>query len=499
MRIAPRTVVVLCLVLCRAPAALILGWLAVCLAPCVGADERPAASEPPAFNEQPAARPNVLLLVSDDQRPDTLGILKQSVVKTPHLDRLARRGTLFTRAVCPNPICTPSRAEILTGCSGFRNGVFDFGRVIDPRLPTWAQTMRSAGYRTAYVGKWHNNGRPSLHGYEQSRGLYSGGGGRWWKPQKDANGRDVTGYRGWVFQTDEGQKMPDQGIGLTPDISRRFADAAIEVITSKDDSPFFLHVNFTTPHDPLIWPPGFEDMYAPERIPLPRNFLPEHPFDHGNLRGRDERLLPWPRTAHDVKDELAVYFAVISYMDQQIGRILESLNKTEQAENTIVVFTSDHGLAIGSHGLRGKQNMYEHTIGVPLIMAGPGVPVHETCKAQIYLRDLYPTICDLTGIAIPDAIEARSVAPVLRGEAAAIHKRVFCYFRDSQRMIRDDRWKLIHYPRLNRYQLFDLVNDRWERNDLSGDPQHADQLDAMKRQLVDEQRRMGDPLLKPAG
>src|SRR5690606_31376086 len=133
---------------------------------------------------------------------------------------------------------------------------------------------------------------------------------------RDWSGRPATGYRGWLFQDDQGKMFPERGVGLTPDISSRFADAAIEFLERKPERPFFLHVNFTSPHDPLLLPPGYEDRYAADNLPLPPNFLPEHPFDHGNLKGRDELLFRFPRTPEEVRAELAAYYAVISYMDE---------------------------------------------------------------------------------------------------------------------------------------------------------------------------------------
>ena len=226
------------------------------------------------------------------------------------------------------------------------------------------------------------------------------------------HGRPVTGYRGWIFQDDQGNKFPEKGVGLTPNISQEFADAAIEFIRRKPKKPFFLHVNFTAPHDPLFMPPGYERKYDSQKIPLPPNFLPEHPFDHGNFEGRDEKLLPWPRTPKDVREDLAVYYAVISHMDEHLGRILAALEETGLAQDTFVIFTSDHGLAMGSHGLRGKQNMYEHTVGVPLIFRGPGIPRGSRSEAQCYLRDLYPTVCDLAGIPVPPTVQGRSLARI---------------------------------------------------------------------------------------
>ena len=446
---------------------------------------------------QKRRRPNVLFLLSDDQRPDTIAALGNPVIKTPHLDALLRRGTAFTRATCANPICTPSRAEILTGSSGFRNGVRDFGRKINAGSPLWPATMKRAGYRTGYVGKWHNDGRPSERGYDETPGLYRGGGGKWWVPTFDWNGRPVTGYRGWLFQTDDRKKLfPERGVGLTPNISADFADAAIQFINRKTGRPFFLHVNFTAPHDPLLMPHGYEKLYDPAKMPVPRNFRPQHPFDHGNLRGRDERLFEWPRTKKMVRDELAVYYAVITHMDAQIGRIVSALKTSGQLQNTVIIFASDHGLSVGSHGLRGKQSMYEHTIGVPLILAGPGIPKGRKSKAQCYLRDLFPTTCDLTGIPVPKTIDGRSLKPVLEGKVKSVYPQVFGYFRDFQRMIRTDDWKLIHYPHLDRYQLFHLKTDPHELTDLANDKRHAKIRKSLTAKLRDWQRRVKDPVLK---
>lgn len=451
-----------------------------------------------AGTRQPRGRPNVVFILTDDQRPDTIHALGNPHISTPNLDQLVRDGAVFTRALSPNPICTPSRAEILTGCSGFRNGVLGFGGAIDPRLVTWPQAMRAAGYDTCYVGKWHNNGRPSTHGYGEAYGLFTGGGGKWWKPQVDAHGRPVTGYRGWVFQTDAGKKFPERGIGLTPDISVKFADAALEAIRQRRERPFFLHVNFTAPHDPLLMPPGCKGKYDPSTIPLPKNFLPAHPFDHGNLHGRDERLLPWPRTARDVREDLAVYYAVISHMDEQIGRIVAALRAGGQWDNTLLVFTSDQGLAMGSHGLRGKQNMYDHTLGVPMIFHGPGIPRGRRFDAQMYLRDIYPTVCDLVGVPVPKSVGARSVVPVLRGKSESVHEHVFGHFGKFQRMLRTDRWKLIHYPQIGRWQLFDLRADPLELHDLSVDARRAAVLAELRGKLKAAQEHFRDPLLEQA-
>ena len=440
-------------------------------------------------------KPNILLIVTDDQRPDTIHALGNNIIHTPNLDKLVQRGTVFQHAHSPNPLCVPSRAEILTGTRGFTNGVLPpFSNKLNAKLTSLGEVLRRAGYETVYVGKWHTSGRPSTHGYEKAVGLFSGGGGKYWKPKTDYKGMDVTGYRGWIFQTDDRKLFPKKGVGLTPDISEEFADAAIGFLKTKSKKPFFMHVNFTAPHDPLYWPTGYEKKYDPKKMPLPKNFLGQHPFDHGNFKGRDEKMLPWPRTKEAVRRNLAVYYAVISHLDEQLGRIVQALEESGELDNTIIIFTSDHGLAVGSHGLMGKQNMYTHTVEVPLIFAGPGIPHKQERDALVYLRDLYPTICDFAGAKIPNTVEAKSLVPIIEGKKKSIYERVYCHFSDSQRMVRDYKWKLIHYPKIGRYQLFDLVNDPLEMRDLSNMQAHQPRMRQLKKQLQQWQKQVSDPL-----
>ncbi|QDV52680.1 sulfatase-like hydrolase/transferase [Gimesia fumaroli] len=455
-------------------------------------------SEAAAEDVKKATHPNIVFLLSDDQRPDTIGALGNKIIKTPNLDQLVKQGTSFTRAVCANPICTPSRAEIMTGVSGFHNGSMDFGKPIKKELTTWSQAMHNASYNSWYVGKWHNDGKPVMRGYDETLGLFTGGGGRWAVPSYDGNGLLVTGYRGWIFQDDDQNMFPQKGVGLSSNISEHFADAAIEFIERKHEKPYFLHVCFTAPHDPLLMPIGYEQYYDPKKMPVPVNFQPEHPFEHGNKYGRDEKLLPWPRTKQIVQNDLSLYYSIVSHLDAQVGRIVDALKKSGQWDNTILIYSSDHGLAMGSHGLRGKQNMYEHTVGVPLIMVGPGIPADKRSSAQCYLRDLYPTSCDLAGVPIPKTVEAKSLKPVLTGDKEAIYDEVYCYFRNFQRMIRTDRWKLIVYPHLNRVQLFDLKQDPLEQHDLSQDPQHQQIRDSLHRKLNDWRKQQNDVSLASA-
>ena len=447
---------------------------------------------------EPADRPNILFLLADDQRPDTIAALGNDRIETPNLDSLVRQGMTFRRATCSYPICVVSRAEILTGMHGWQNGVDGMSRTgFRQNVTFWAETLQRSGYQTWYVGKWHTRGRPSHLGFGGVNGLFSGGGGKWWQEgQTDWKGFPITGYRGWVFQSADGRKKyPQRGVGVTADISAKFADAAIELLRRPAEKPWFMHVNFTAPHDPLFVPPGYEGKYNSARMEVPPNYLPQHPFDHGNAAGRDEKLMHWPRTRAAVADVLRVYYSVIDDLDRQIGRILQVLKETNQAENTLVIFSSDHGMAVGSHGLRGKQNMYEHTINVPLIVRGPGIRPGSKSDSQVYLRELYPTTCELAGVQVPKEVTARSFAGVLRGDRDTQHNAIFGYFRDSQRMIRTNRWKLVRYPLVDQWQLFDLSADPDELLNLADDPQHAKVTRRLRRRLESWRQQMGDPAL----
>lgn len=443
-------------------------------------------------------RPNVLLLLSDDQRPDTIHALGNEVIRTPHLDRLVHEGTSFTRAITAIPICVASRAELLTGRDGLSNGRGDYGFTPTADARFWAEAMRDAGYVTGYVGKWHTPGRPSERGYLHAVGLYAGGAAR--EPLAcplDFKGMPATGYRGWVFQTDERRLFLERGVGLTPDISEDFAAAAIAFLRQPRSGPFCLHVNFTAPHDPLLLPTRFRAAYDPAAMPLPPNFAPRHPFDHGNAHGRDEQLLHSPRMPDETRRTLAVYYAVIEHLDEQVGRILAALEAGGELDRTLVIFSSDHGLALGSHGLCGKQNLYEHSIGVPLILRGPGVPRGRRLSTQCYLRDLIPTACDLCRVPIPGAVEGQSLRPLLEGSRERLYDATFAHFRDVQRMIRTDEWKYIVYPQARQEQLFRLSDDPPELHNRIHDPDCRAIAAELRRRLTEWRRRQGDPTLTP--
>jgi len=428
-----------------------------------------AATGPPA-----GRHPNVVYILADDLRPDGVAALGNKVLKTPNMDKIVERGLAFRRAYCMGStgaaVCIPSRAMQLTGRSLF-------GDLSLQGQDTWPAVLSRAGYNTFMTGKWHHapNVLPAV--FREGKSLFTGG----MANPDETKVRDLVG----------GKLTPDR---LCPKhTTEEFVDRAVEFLGGhKKDAPFAMYVAFTAPHDPRVAPKEFMEMYDPEKIPLPPNFLPFHPFDNGEMTVRDERLAPWPRTPEVIRRNLADYYACISFMDHHIGRILDCLQETGQRDNTILVLAGDNGLSLGEHGLMGKQNLYEFGgMHVPLVLAGPGVRAGRT-DALAYLHDLAATLGDLTGTAAPEGSEGKSLAPVLADANGKVRDSLFTAYIKVQRAIRNDRWKLIRYPHINKTQLFDLQGDPHEMNDLADRPEHAGKAGELMALLEQAQKEYRD-------
>ncbi len=399
-------------------------------------------------------RPNVLLIVTDDQRYDTVAALGNPYISTPALDRLAREGFAFRRHFCTTPICTPARAEILTGCDSFRNRVPWFGMQIDPSLATLPRTLRDAGYYTIHVGKWHNDGHPRDRGFNSTRCVF---------PEENLNDRSERGQ--WMRFSVDGDEVEGHSTEI-------FTTAAIEEIAASPSGvPWFCYLGYHAPHDPHDSPPPFDTFYNADSTPLFPNHMPEHPIDNGAMHIRDELLEPWPRRQDSMRRYRSRYYGIISHLDHHVGRLLGHPGVASTLENTIVVFTGDQGLAAGSHGLLGKENMYDHSIASPLILRGPGIAGGRISEAMSHQMDLHPTICELTGTPVPETVEGGlSLVPILEGRADRVREEILCEFciprgagteslAHVQRAIRTERWKLVWHADARQYQLFDLERD----------------------------------------
>jgi arylsulfatase A-like enzyme len=420
--------------------------------------------------------PNIVFLFSDDQRADTIAALGNAHIRTPNLDLLTRQGTTFTRAYCmgaqQGAVCVPSRAMLMTGRTLFHVNTNLQGQT------SWPEMLAKSGYRTFATGKWHNGPQSLLRCFGEGKALFLGGMGQPYELPVEDIGPD--------HQLNNKRPSGKHSVEL-------FSDCAIDFLKSqKGDKPFLLYVAFNAPHDPRIAPREYHARYENDQPPAPPNFLPQHPFNNGDLIGRDEKLAPWPRTEATVRKHLADYYASIEFVDAQVGRILTALRASGQYDNTLIVYSSDHGLAIGSHGLFGKQNLYDHSMHAPLIMAGPGVPAGKRSEALCYLLDIFPTLGELAHVPAPEGSEGKSLVPVLSGKQLGVRDTLFTAYTKVQRAIRDERWKIIVYPQINKVQLFDLQNDPNEMKDLAADAALADQKKRLLALLREAQAKCGD-------
>ncbi len=404
-------------------------------------------------------RPNILFILTDDQRWDTIRALGNPEIHTPNLDRLVTEGFHFTNAYCMGSmigaVCLPSRTMLATGRSLWHIPANPRAKTPPEGVPLLPVLLNDAGYETFHSGKAGNActfSNAAFHTNMETR-------------SRDANS------------------------------ATEHADNAIKFLRTHDGrKPFFIYLAPPVPHDPRLAPPEFVKLYDPAKITLSKNFLPEHPFDNGELKVRDEMLAAHPRNAEEMRRHLADYYATISHLDHEVGRIIGAVRERGWADNTILIYSSDQGLAVGGrHGLMGKQNLYEH-VKPPLIFAGPGIP-HGQSDALAYLYDLFPTICDLAGAKVPAVVEGRSLRPVIMGKQARVRDWLFGAYRDCQRMVRDERWKLLEYNAggARNTRLFDLRNDPDELHNLAADPEHAERLKRLRSLLVQAQKELDDP------
>ena len=440
-------------------------------------------------------KPNILFIIADDHTHRAVGAYGNTVVKTPALDHLAERGTAFLEnrimGGMNGAVCVPTRACVLTGVNVFQAIDYKNSKsAIHPELSILPEVFRRAGYHTFATGKWHNDRQSFARGFTDARKVMFGG---------MSKHEEVP-----VQDFDPSGQYPDSRKVIEGTFSSElFGNAAIDFIRGYDrENPFFLYLAFTAPHDPRTPPKEYADMYDPKQIPLPENYMSDHPFDNGELYSiRDEKLESWPRRPEAILRHIADYYGMISHMDAQIGRVVQALKDKGLLENTVIVYTADHGISIGQHGLMGKQNVYDHSIRVPLIVCGPGLPAGKKIRSLTYTYDIFPTLCELAGVPVPAQVDAESLLPLMDGSKHAVRDTVFTMYKEFQRSVTDGRWKLIRYYRsvkknvgTDRIQLFDLQEDPWETRDLSQEPAHRERIAQLAVELKKWQIRLRDPL-----
>jgi choline-sulfatase len=433
--------------------------------------------------------PNILLIVSDQHRADAMGCAGHPIVRTPHLDRLAAEGARFETTYSQSPLCLPSRASFMTGrfphtCRAFTHRHYDL-----PEIPTIASHLRAAGYRTGGFGKMH------IHGETRERDLGFDERGMRLYTYNFADYREVVGQEGVLkyarymdpklarFQetynpTNAPVDLPDELL-----FDHLVVDKSLEFLSRQSaEQPFFLYAGIEKPHSDWFAPQRFHDLYDPAKMPLPPTLN----------ESREDMPSEWwssTRQSHcfygdEIAHCIAAYYANVTYADEQIGRLLDALDRSGQADNTLVIYTSDHGEMLFEHGMVQKHNFFEGSVRVPMIVRQPGTILagsvrHDTAS----LLDLFPTICDATELTPPAGLEGRSLlSPPPDADIPAFSE--FYTWGFPERMIRLGRWKYIHSEgRI--CQLYDLETDPQESHNLINDPDFADILASLRQRVLD--------------
>ncbi len=501
-------------------------------------------------------KPNIVFIFADDMSYKTAGFMGHKIVKTPHLDKLAAQGVIFNKAYNMGSwtpaVCMTSRSMINSGLSMWRSHEIEKTlAALSPQKKSkkkskkkknnknkkqsqvaaqplsketskeqlavnkakqaaiidslWSSRMNKAGYDTYMAGKWHVKA-PAQESFDevgtvragmpkQSKERYARSFDQVldsWSPYDKSMGGFWAGGQHW---------------------SETLADEAISYLNKKanSDKPFFMYIAFNAPHDPRQAPKAFVDMYPISDIELPKSYQGQNPdmetmgllggkklgskktgIRKGNIL-RDESLGPMPRTEYSTKVNRQEYYAAITHLDAQVGRIVAKLKTNNQLDNTVIIFTADHGLAIGEHGLLGKQNLFEHSMRAPFFIQGKGIPRGEVRDEPIYIQDAMATSLDIAK-ASTDAIEFNSIMPIINDNSASSYNAIYGAYVNTQRAIIVDNFKLILYPKTKSVRLFNLNKDPDELTDLSLHIEYEAKKQSLFTALLKEQQLKADSL-----
>lgn len=440
--------------------------------------------------QEPNRPLNVLFIMADDMNTD-LGTYGHPIVQSPNLDRLARRGVRFDRAYIQLPLCSPSRTSLLTGLRPDETRVYDLithFRETIPDVVTLPQHFRNEGYFTARVGKVYHYGVPGQIGTSGLDDPVS------WDEVVNPIGRDKLDEHTITNIT------PQRGLGSAlswridpgPDEAQtdgKVASEAIRLLEENRGRPFFLAVGFYRPHTPYVAPEKYFDLYPLETIPAPPD--PMEDLQDIPVAALWTRPPNWGLGDEEMRRAIRAYYAAASFMDAQVGRVLDALERLGLAESTIVVFWSDHGYSLGEHGQWMKQSLFERSARVPLIISVPGVTGGESSGRTVEALDIYPTLVDLAGLPTPGHVQGRSLRPLLIKPHTPWPHPAFTQaprrqgdYRFFGRSVRTERWRYTEWDDGKRgVELYDHANDPGEITNLSGDPLYADTI-ASLRQLL---------------
>lgn len=457
-------------------------------------------------------KPNVWLIMTDQQRWDTLGCYGNETIETPNLDYIAAHGTVFENGYSCTPSCVPARASLLTGQDPWSVGILGMGRGQGPAQfleNTLPESLARAGYHTHCVGKMHVSPQRSLQGFHSTSLDES---------SRVADPHFESDYMTWFKRNRPGEvDRSDHGISWNSWMARPWhlpeylhptawtAAESVRFLERRDPSkPFFLKTSFARPHSPYDPPPYYFDLY--DRKEMPEAALGEWSKMHDvPLDAADPNAWRGRRRPEEVRRGRVGYYGNINFIDHQIGVVRMHLERAGLLKNTLIVFTSDHGDMLGDHHLWRKTYAYEGSAHVPFIVRLPTgwkETVQSRAAAPVCLQDVMPTVLDACGVAIPETVDGRSVLPVMRGEKEKVREFVHgehstCYAEENEmQYLTDGQWKYIWFPRADREQLFDLKTDRYETRDLSEDAQHQSTLEKWRQRLIETLAPRGTDIVR---
>lgn len=432
-------------------------------------------------------RPNLLFFLSENHARHVAGCYGHAIVRTPNLDRLAARGTVFENAYTASPICCPARASIATGLYPHQTGYWENSTAYDGRVPTWMHHLRDAGHEVTAIGKLHFRRTEDDNGFtEEIMPMHIVGGIGGLLGLLRGSGEEPARAGNWDMY------VTDLGAGETPyqEYDRKITAHAIAWLMrrrKRSGKPWVLCVNHISAHPPFKVPQRLLDLYPAEHLPLPVASDPAERPQHPAIRHL-RRILGQRETLDELtlKRVAAGYFALVTHLDEQIGQVLAAAEDAGLLADTRVVYSSDHGDCFGNHYILGKFNLYERAAGVPLVMAGPGVPAAKRVDDIVSHVDLFPTLLEAFGEPVPsNGYRGRSLFGALEGRAAP--REGFAEYHglgslNASYMLREGDWKLVYHVGMPA-QLFELRTDPDERHDLIGDAGAAHARSRLERKL----------------
>lgn len=427
-----------------------------------------------------AAKPNFVFFMTDDQRWDAMSCAGNEILKTPNMDRIAQEGVRFENMFVTTSLCGPSRASFLTGKYVHNHGVRLNGGELSLDQKTFPEWLKEAGYETAFIGKWHNKDLGKGRGFDYTFGF-------------EGQGR----YHDPIISENFG--LPEEYEGYVTDI---LTDHAIEFLEKEHDRPFCLILWFKAPHRSWLPAKRFENVYENIKMPEPPTFNDTYEGRPDAVKNADMKIGDF-EDVPDLDTFLKNYYRTLLGVDENVGRILDTLDKLAYTKNSVVIYSGDNGFFLGEHHFFDKRLMYEPSIRVPLLVRYPRMVRPGTTNQEMVLNvDVAPTILDLSGIELPPEMDGKSLKPLLEGKGVPWRSDFLYEYYEypavhmirKNRGIRTKRWKYIHYfEDPEEFELYDIQNDPNEVNNLYSNPAYTDVVAQLKEKMIELRRELKDP------